>query len=105
MISKKSLNSACSHIFNYYGIELNWSEKVYVSSCIEKSELNTKYSLSSQSLSGFTMVRIMENLFGLDQIGFGMGTNGKGLKFLGKDEFKEYCKRHVDEWREERYLI
>jgi len=28
-----------------------------------------------------------------------------GLGLLGTEPFKEYCRRHVDEWREERNLI
>lgn len=90
--------------WDLFGIELNVFEQIafhtYPNS-FEKSNLT--YTPDTDARHFF-----MLDYFGLDDIECGrmdMPCHPHyGMNFLGDERFKEYCRRNVDFWREERRL-
>jgi len=102
--SDKLANTARSFIRSCYNITLEWGEiealKYYLKSFCCSSDADS--STLRTSLSAF-----MVEYFELDAKELG----NKGPKFLneytyqGTPAFKEYCEKHVKQWRAERNLI
>ena len=96
-----------------YGIELNWSEKWalrYYIHCFR--ERGDSFSMA-EGIEWF-----MNDFFGLNHRRLGKDprrvigprnmleyTIDTGMELLGTAPFREYCRRHVNEWREQRGLI
>ena len=97
------------------GIELTWAEKAGLRTYIDK--FNEQTSLGTGKGGIDAIHYFMSDYFDIDWIM--MGTTpvclGKGIEnnawidfgmdFLGTPELKEYCRRRVQQWRDERELI
>jgi len=100
-----------------YGIELTWQEKaglIHYLRCFEKKSHRADFI----HIKGDALHLFMIDYFGLDSFEVGYPVPvindkkvvfmGAGLKLLaqdfyvGKESLKEYCRRNVDMWREER---
>jgi len=120
MLAEKVMQSSYHYIRKYYGIELLWTEKAalsYYLTCFNNKrqieEIDNEIGSASFNPSMEYLNRFMHDYFGLDEIVLGqditiindMGKNvGEfhGLTVLGTESFKEYCRRKVNQWREER---
>ncbi len=99
-----------------YGIELKWQEVLNLS--------NYFYSTKRKRIGyltpffGETCYRFIEDFFGLDENGLGeiwgltrsknkerLYDKVPGMKFLGTEPFKQYCRNQVGQWRQERELF
>ena len=104
------VNAGVEIIKNLFGINLNWSEKIglkfyFKSFWNSYSERNMTRSPSKDAIHYF-----MCDYFGLDFVEIGNTGIASlncyyGLDFLGDERFKEYCRRNVDLWRQERDLL
>jgi len=93
-----------------FGIELAWGEI-----CLLRHYVTCFYGTDKDELKA-PLYRFMLDCFGLDMIDLGsqdilsLSATGKravskyGMRFLGTDPFKRYCKANVEMWRSERSL-
>jgi len=118
MLPPEIMRAAYGAIKEAYGIELTWSEKAALShyiSCLQARWKREKEETGEASFMPYEdgIDLFMQEYFGMPTRELGLDmvlTNeyGKlcwkkrGLEFLGDERFKEYCKRYVDLWREER---
>lgn len=98
MLPQKELEHYCQYIKDELGIELTWSEKAALSHYVEsffraakEGRLIAVY--GSEALS----------VFKLDYFGINVGSIDQFP--IGDEPLKEYCKRNIQFWREERSLI
>ena len=96
------------------GIELTWAEKAGLRMYIR--EFNYQNSLGTQKGGVDIIHYFMLDYFGIDWLAMdyknvcmvnNMGKDIRicfGMNFLGAPEFKEYCRNHVQQWREESEL-
>lgn len=113
----ETLGLYCKVVEDEFGIELTWSERLALKHYMES--FSTKAVENSEAMQPY-----MEGLhwflidhFGLDRCELGGGiyvlnkrgriTKKVGFNYIGEDSknFKEYCRRNVQFWREERTLI
>lgn len=115
-ISQERLNIYCRNIRKDFGIDLTWSEKIALKYYI--NSFNDWMMKENQpvvrDLEG--VVRFMKDYFGLDSYelsGFSkLNSRGRYIGALGYDfiddpekTFQEYCRRNVQQFRDERELI
>ena len=125
VVKNKEIESLIEGIKIDYGIELNaWEIRrlAYYNSCfIEKAEREAKEKVEGcADFSPFidALHYFMIDTFGLDSIVLGKRDKGiqyingrkltfenSGMNLLGTESFKEYCKRNLNMWRQERELI
>ncbi len=109
MLNQKNMQNFYNIIDEFFGIELKWNEKLALSNYIEKFNEQEEWFIDG-------LILFLQDYFGLDWHGLDRKdiytmVNGKpgwkkyGLGLIGKEEFKEYCRNHVDQWRQERELI
>lgn len=100
-------------INRWFGIELKLSEKIalkYYLTCFNNLPERTGIYRNEEAF-----MRFMFDYFGLNlnELGEGYRKFGKnekrefehGMHLLGTPEFKQYCREHVQMWRDERELI
>ena len=106
------VNFTTDIILETFGIKLSWSEKALLKHYYNSS----KDRLDGDLLYDDLYTLFMQDTFGLDcvELGDQMTYGKKGGKLYGKQygmgyidtpEFKKYCKRNVDVWRQDRELI
>lgn len=134
MIDSLDLDVAVEAIKNRYGIDLLWNEKWFLSLYVElfmdkhqnKEDLPLDYyvyRVTDPFLEA--QFQFMKDYFGLDfQELYRRDTHSVGRRdftdffrkrpfssdiigadMIGTPEFKEYCIRHVDEWRYDRDML
>ncbi len=110
--SQRNAEMQAQFIFKDYGIRLNWKEfsalKHYIECFLEKKPLQVIPFIEGAHW-------FMIDYFDLDEIELrryirtyedgGFVQKEFGLDFLGDEKFKEYCRRRVEMWRDERELI
>jgi len=88
-------------ITNQTGIELTtselWKLRIYYQN-VRSEELGGEDARMA-SYEGETGIRFLIDLFGIDTF------ECRKMKLLGTEEFKEYCRNHVQEGRDKRDLI
>ncbi len=124
LVKNEEIGTLIELIRKDYGIELNGLEirkLAYYNSCfIEKGEEEVKNGAEYPGFVPFldALHYFMIDTFGLDSLVLGRESkrahyiNGKkfifkasGMNLLGAESFKEYCRKNVDIWRQERELI
>jgi hypothetical protein len=112
---KNDLDVAVLVVKERFGIDLRWSEAAALKHYIDRfSELGSSAASRSawSSIVGHSegIYRFMDDYFGLNIQDLGRGYSFLtkryyGMDLAGDERFKEYCRRHVNEWRAERELI
>jgi hypothetical protein len=108
-------NFIAQRIREDFGIELTWSEKVGLKIYTE-SFWNARSNGLTDSPQQDAEYYFMLDYFGLDWIDLGKTDvltgpdrmrdwKEYGMDFIGREEFKEYCRRNIQFWRDQRELI
>ena len=120
-IENRRVSTLVEIINDNFGIELKWCEvrklAYYVSCFGDKAD---KERSSEKNYASFVpqidaLLIFMKDVFGFNYRGLGgkeyVGKyhghmlNARGMDLLRTEPFKEYCRRHIDEWRAEEEMI
>ena len=118
MLPLRILEPALITIENTCGISLKWNETIALSNYIENFQLKhkeEKIRYGDASFNAYTesIIKFLEEYFGIDWHDLDrkqIYTSHKKFEFygfglLGTEPFKQYCKDHIQQWRDERELI
>lgn len=113
---KTVLDVSLKGIKRDFGIDLTWGEVAGLRHYLDSFFKGATERDATRSPHTDAVHYFMNDYFGLDIIELGRDyyrigeDNGSGWVlygsgFLGEEKFKEYCRRNVDVWRDERNLL